>query len=114
MITPSPHRNRRLRKKLHIAEFQELGFPVEFRFAPSLTEEQRDAFWDSFLVEAIEANSLMFGGGESGYICAVGRKSCTDFHRDQVQSWLSARQEVLNFNVGVFDDVWYGSLIVAC
>lgn len=114
MVCPSTHRSRRLRKKLRIDEFQELGFPVEFRFAHDLSEAQRTMFWDTFLAEAIEANSLMFGGGESGYVCTLGRKSATDLHRSQVQFWLAARPEIHSSSVGLLEDVWHGPSTVEC
>ena len=111
MIKASKHRSRRLRKKLRLAEFVELGFPVEFRLAPRLTEEQLDAFWDAFIVEAIEANALIFGGGEIGYVCATGRRSASDLARTEVQSWLAARPEVTSVAVGALEDSWYGPAV---
>lgn len=108
MFKPSAHRSRRLRKKLRLAEFQQLGFPVEFRLAPDLTEAQIDAFCDAFIADAIEANALMFGGGESGYVCAISRRSASDVNRIQVQSWLAARPEVISVSIGELEDAWYG------
>ena len=108
MVKPSAHRSRRLRKKLRLSEFQELGFPVEFRLVPDLSEEQLNAFWDAFLVEAVEGNALMFGGGESGYVCAVGRRSATDLNRSQIQSWLADRPEIVSVSVGALEDSWHG------
>ncbi|WP_072432894.1 50S ribosome-binding protein YggL [Azotobacter vinelandii] len=35
-------RSRRLRKKLHVGEFQQFGFDVEFRLSSGLS----DRFWD--------------------------------------------------------------------
>ena len=58
------HRVRkRLRKKLHQGEFQEMGFEVQFRMSSDLNESAVDVFIDAFLEQAIEANRLMFGGG---------------------------------------------------
>ena len=36
------NRSRRLRKKMHIDEFQELGFSVAWRFPEGTSEEQID------------------------------------------------------------------------
>ncbi|MCS6751622.1 50S ribosome-binding protein YggL, partial [Proteus mirabilis] len=36
------NRSRRLRKKMHIDEFQEVGFSVAWRFAEGTSEEQID------------------------------------------------------------------------
>ncbi len=42
-------RSRRLRKKLRVDEFQELGFDVSWRFADSVSEEQIDP-WSTVLL----------------------------------------------------------------
>ncbi len=44
-------RSRRLRKKLHVDEFQELGFSVAWRFAEGTSEEEVDATLDQFINE---------------------------------------------------------------
>ena len=52
-------RSRRLRKKLHVGEFQQLGFLVEAELAKNADDE---ALVDSFLVQAIAPRNLSFGG----------------------------------------------------
>ena len=42
------NRSRRLRKKMHIDEFQELGFSVAWRFPEGTSEEQIDKTVDDF------------------------------------------------------------------
>ena len=54
---------KRLRKKLHKGEFQELGFNLTFDYAKADNEELFDKFFDSFIAEAIEGNGLECGGG---------------------------------------------------
>ena|SRR5471030_2116630 len=103
----SPQRNRRLRKKLRIGEFQQLGFPIEFHLRPGLTDEVAWAFWDAFICDAIEFNGLMFGGGESGYVCGVGRTSAHEEHRRAIESWLCARPEVQSAKIGPLEDAWH-------
>jgi len=49
---------RRLRKKLHIGEFREMGIEVEARLDHEPTTEELDAFIDD-----IEAAGMMCGGG---------------------------------------------------
>jgi len=107
MIRHSPHRNRRLRKKLRIGEFQQLGFPIEFRLRPGLTDEVTWAFWDAFISDAIESNGLMFGGGESGYVCGIDRTSASEKHRQVIESWLRGRPEVQSAQVGPLEDAWH-------
>ena len=60
------NRSRRLRKKMHIDEFQELGFSVAWRFPEGTSEEQIDKTVDDFINEVIEPNKLAFDG--SGYL----------------------------------------------
>lgn len=55
------NRSRRLRKKMHIDEFQELGFSVAWRFPEGTSEEQIDKTVDDFINEVIEPNKLAFG-----------------------------------------------------
>lgn len=50
------NRSRRLRKKLHIEEFQELGFSVARRFAEGTSVEDIDSTLDTFIDEVIEPN----------------------------------------------------------
>ena len=67
------NRSRRLRKKMHIDEFQELGFSVAWRFPEGTSEEQIDKTVDDFINEVIEPNKLAF---DAAVIC-LGR---SDLH----------------------------------
>lgn len=60
------NRSRRLRKKMHIDEFQEVGFSVAWRFAEGTSEEQIDQTVNDLIEEVIEPNKLAFDG--SGYL----------------------------------------------
>lgn len=51
------NRSRRLRKKMHIDEFQELGFSVAWRFPEGTSEEQIDKTVDDFINDVIEPNN---------------------------------------------------------
>ena len=53
------NRSRRLRKKMHIDEFQELGFSVAWRFPEGTSEEQIDKTVDDFINEVIEPNTAL-------------------------------------------------------
>jgi uncharacterized protein YggL (DUF469 family) len=64
------NRSRRLRKKMHIEEFQEVGFSVAWRFPEGTSEEQIDQDVDAFINEVIEPNKLAFDG--SGYLAWEG------------------------------------------
>jgi len=104
------NRSKRLRKKLHIGEFQEFGFLVKFTLPNAIEETQIGKFIDQFLAEAIEANGLFFGGGinteSSGFITYSHRDSATDGHRQLVKKWLSAQPIVSNIEIGELEDAW--------
>lgn len=103
----SHHRSRRLRKKLHIDEFQELGFEVAFRLRDGLSADEMGAFWDAFIGDAIEGNGLLYGGSTRGMACLRKRGSANEQHREAVRSWLAGRSEVSETEVGPLIDVWY-------
>ena len=109
MISLTKHRNQRMRKKLRVGEFQELGFDVSFELRPELVEDELIRFWDTFILDAIERNGLSYGGGTNGFASVWGRGSATEMHRENVRSWLSSRAEVLSVSVGPLFDAWYGS-----
>ena len=68
------NRSRRLRKKLCVDEFQELGFELNLEFKEDLTDEAVDAFLDAFLADAMDANGLDYVGGDDfGLVCKAER-----------------------------------------
>ena len=104
---------KRLRKKLHLGEFQEFGFDVACRFVKNLSDDQIDRFIDTFIIEAIENNGLCCGGGGdknewSVFVTRDGRDSVTESHREKVASWLKSNEFVAEFEVGDLMDAWYG------
>lgn len=104
------NRSRRLRKKLRVDEFKELGFDVAWQLDDGITGDELDAFIDKFFAEVIQANELGFGGeGDTlwhGLICTQKLGSCTDEHRNAVEKWLTdngAKQVA----VSALYDVWW-------
>jgi len=104
-------RSRRLRKKLRVDEFQELGFEVQWHFPADTAVEAVDALTDRFIAELIEPRGLAFAGSGylawEGLVCtqAIGR--CSEEDRQAVQDWLTqAGMEGVEIS-GLFD-VWYG------
>ena len=96
---------KRLRKKLHIGEYQEFGFMVSCSFISDLSAEQFDNFMDAFIQEAIESNGLSFGGGGDkqewkGFVTLEHRGSATEKHKTQVAKWLESNPQVIDFKVG--------------
>lgn len=102
----SKKRSRRLRKKLHVDEFQEFGFEVSFQFQPGLPQDTISRFWDDFIAEAIERNGLAYGGGTEGFVSLWKHGSAIEAHREQVRSWLSVRPELSSVEVGALVDAY--------
>ncbi|MAG76544.1 MAG: hypothetical protein CL811_07260 [Colwelliaceae bacterium] len=110
MKANAKNRNRRLRKKLRVDEFQELGFDVAWRLADDTTDEQVDDFLSRFFAEVIEPNGLGYGGeGDTlwhGLICTQKLGKCTDEHRAAVEKWLKDNG-VVAVSVSELYDVWW-------
>ncbi len=106
MIEESRARKRRLRKKLMVDEFQVTGFSVAVSLRDSLTMEQSNDFWTRFIQEAIEGQSLIYGGLAEGYACPEGNVSATDADRHHVQSWLQRQPEVVDCKIGHLSDAY--------
>ena len=102
------NRSRRLRKKLCVDEFQELGFEVNLTYRDGLEAKAVDEFLEAFLNEAIEANGLGYiGGVDYGFVCLASRGSVNEEQRGQVEAWLKGRSELSELNVSPLMDVWY-------
>jgi hypothetical protein len=102
---------KRLRKKLRKGEFQEMGFEVQFNLPSHADQEQQNAFFDSFIQEAIEKNGLMCGGGcglaWNVFVTRNQRGTATQSDREIVRSWLERRPEVSGIQFGPLTDAWY-------
>ncbi|MGH6648312.1 YggL family protein [Aquabacterium sp.] len=103
----SKTRSRRLRKKLHVGEFQQLGFLFEAELTKNADDE---ALVDSFLSEVIATRNLSFGGwATGGAIDKLGRQSVTEDDRSAVLAWLAARTEVISLSATGLVDMWYST-----
>jgi len=106
----SINRSRRLRKKLHIDEFKELGFSVAWRFADGVSVEEIDATLDALVDEVIEPHGLAFDGSGylqwEGLICLQQVGFCTDEHRQAVVAWLEARG-LTEVRASELFDIWW-------
>jgi uncharacterized protein len=106
----SKQRSRRLRKKLRVAEFQELGFQIEFKFPEGMNPDDQSELFMGFIENVIEGRSLNFGGGEeSGFVTRSSRGSATEEDRQAVKTWLEATGVVHSVTVGALQDAWYGA-----
>lgn len=104
---------KRLRKKLRLREFRELGFEVSFRLSDTLDEAGLEQFWDSFIGEAVEARGLMCGGacGRSWdvFLSCPGRRSATEGDRQDISTWLQRRSDVSEIWIGPLIDAWHSA-----
>ena len=104
------NRSRRIRKKLRVDEFQEIGFDVAWKFADDIKSEAIDEFIDTFFAEIIEPNDLGFGGeGDTlwhGIVCTQAIGKCTEENRTQVETWMKANGAT-TVTVSELYDVWW-------
>ncbi|MGE6791835.1 YggL family protein [Pseudomonas guineae] len=102
------NRSRRLRKKLCVDEFQELGFELNLTFKEDLADEAIDTFLEQFLRDAMTANDLGYVGGDDfGLVCLAKRGSVNEEQRAAVEAWLKGRDELVEFTASPLLDVWY-------
>lgn len=108
-MTPSnKSRSRRLRKKLRIGEFKELGVEFSAEFKESLVADAEEKLVDLFLAEVIEPRILALGGSiTNGFITCLGRGSVSEEDRAQIASWFHSRPECRAIRVGPLADAWY-------
>ncbi|NIF43914.1 DUF469 family protein [Burkholderia sp. Tr-862] len=107
----SQRHNRRQRKKLHIAEFQELAFNATAQCRNELSDLERGQLIDSF-IDFVEANGLLtVASADEGIgayvISGAPRGTTTDADRESVRAWLAARPELTDVQVSEFSDAWY-------
>ena len=108
MHPTNKRRSRRLRKKLRIGEFKELGFKFAAKIKPSITLDMEDSLVSAFLSEIVDPRSLTFGGGISdGFITCFGRGSVTEADRELILSWLVARPEIETARIGPLVEAWH-------
>lgn len=103
---------RRLRKKFHIGEFQELGFEVTIKFNLNFTETDFDRFWQKFIGK-IEEDKLECGGGGNHKVWQVfvtsskKYQSPTNEQRVNIINYLESHPDIAKCEVGDFKDAWY-------
>ena len=103
---------RRLRKKKHLGEFQELGFDVSAKLRPDLDTAAHDALLDR-LMAMTGARQLGFTGGGNyteleGFVSRLVRGSTSEEDRQAVAAFLDGDEAVVSHEVGTLRDAWYG------
>jgi uncharacterized protein YggL (DUF469 family) len=102
------NRSRRLRKKLCVDEFQELGFELNLNLKEDLADAAIDSFLEQFLLEAMTANGLGYVGGDDfGLVCLAKRGSVNEEQRAAVEAWLKGRDDLVDFTASPLIDVWH-------
>lgn len=102
---------KRLRKKLHVGEFQQFGFQISAQFHAKLKTAEFDELYDDF-IDAIEDAKLLFGGGgeESGIKGFITERkkyaSPSIEQKEKITSWLANRSEIASYKVGDLKDAW--------
>ena len=107
-------RSRRLRKKLRLEEFQELGFELSWNFPAGTAEEKIDQTIDAMILEVVEPRKLALAGnghlGWEGLICTQQIGKCSEDDIKACCEWLkqSGMENIKHSNLF---DIWYGDLI---
>lgn len=102
------NRSRRLRKKLCVDEFQELGFELSLQYREGLERDAVQVFLKRFFEQAVAGNGLAFTGVEDfGFICLERRGSVSEEQRQAVEGWLGQQSELSGFTVSPLQDAWY-------
>lgn len=102
--------NQRQRKKLHLAEFQELGFLVNWQFADNTPIDQVDNMVDRFIEEVIRPNGLAYEGSGylhwEGLVCLEKIGKCDESHRQLVKQWLE-NNGLQQIEISELFDIWW-------
>ena len=101
------NRSRRLRKKLCVDEFQELGFEVQIGYPEDISDEALEQFFSDFIVEVQNHGLALIGGAEYALVFLAARGSVSEQQRATVEAWLRARKELASVEVSPLLDAWY-------
>lgn len=103
---------KRLRKKRHIGEYQELGVSLFIGFSPKITDCEQNQFLDD-LIDFIESIDLEFGGLTEKYTaeyyitCQSYKKPLTKQTLEIIDEWLSNNWLVWSYHFSDFSDAWW-------
>jgi uncharacterized protein YggL (DUF469 family) len=98
---------KRLRKKLRLQEFQEMGFHVNYELTDYESPTSTGALIDD-ITAFTKANRLFVAGGVNFfYVTAGPRRSVTEAQRQLFTDWLAQQQMVTDLQVLPLSDAWY-------
>lgn len=107
-LPPNKQRSRRLRKKMRVGEFQELGFEYELKVRKALSDEEEEALMDRFVTQLLIPRNLAAAGWvREGFVTTFARGSVSEEDRQATQAWLTAQPEVGEATVSALKDAWY-------
>lgn len=104
---------KRLRKKLRIGDFQELGFKISVQLPDSISEEEFDKQIEDFTVNIVGKNEMLCSGLEADkelilYLeHAQAYSSITIDQRKKVEEWMSGSTFFKDYTVSELIDVNY-------
>ena len=105
--------NKRLRKKLRLGEFRELGFELRMTLVSDLSEGAVQDALDDFINDAIEDQDLAVGGGFGEtwnfFVTRMRPGSVTEAERDAVVAWVKADPRFASVEVSPLLDAWYST-----
>ncbi|RKS87220.1 hypothetical protein DES39_0439 [Orbus hercynius] len=108
------NRSRRLKKKLHIEEFKELGFTLSWSFSEGTDAATLDNVVDQFIREAVVPNGLAYEGSGylnwQGLVCTQKLGNCTEEHRKIVTDWLN-NHGLKDVKASQLVDIWWDELV---
>ncbi|BEV72259.1 MULTISPECIES: YggL family protein [unclassified Paludibacterium] len=102
----------RLRKKLRVGEFRELGFSLKASIDAGLEVAAQDALLDAWLGE-VDRHGVSFGGqfdargAMEGVVFPVAGNLVTEAIRTGLLDWLKARPEVKDLQASGLFDIWH-------
>lgn len=102
---------KRLRKKMRVGEFKELGFELFADLRPNSPDDAVEAFVDRLII-AVEARTLGVGGGGGrdgkfeGFVTRFGRGSATEDDRAALATFLEGDDTIVRHEVGALRDAW--------
>lgn len=104
----SKSRSRRLRKKLHLDEFRELGFRLTLSWPRHPDEDTQDVLMEALLDEVILPRRLAYAGWiDGGLIYRAYRGSADQADRQAVSAWWQQRDAGCLVVVSELVDIWH-------
>lgn len=103
---------KRLKKKRHLGEYQELGFKIVVKHESVLSEEEIDMVHD-FFMDLCEHNGCFLGWGitihnESSFIIELGRRG------DSLLSDFEDKRDILMYQINHFvikkENIYFGEI----